>query len=199
MGIILASASPRRRELLRQVGAKFVVKVSQVVEDNQQKLPPQELVMLQARQKAEAVARDWFDKPDFAKDDIVVGADTIVVKDDRVFGKPQNREEAFQMLTALSGTDHQVISGLAVAYYAESEYRLITDFSATTVSFRTLTPTMIHSYLATGESADKAGAYAIQGRAALFITKIIGDYTNVVGLPLAKLAILLEKIGVALI
>jgi septum formation protein len=203
MTLVLASASPRRSDLLQQIGADFVVRVSDVIEDNNQVLLPRELVIMQAKQKAAAVASEWFaDLTARNKHDVVIGADTIVVHDGQVYGKPSNREEAFSMLSALSGCSHQVITGVAVVtqpLHYSNEFRILTALSVTTVTFCALSAETIWSYIATGEPLDKAGAYAIQGKGSLFVEKISGDYTNVVGLPLTTLATLLTKVGVNLL
>jgi septum formation protein len=203
MTLVLASASPRRKALLEQIGADFVIRVSQVIEDNDQHLLPQELVILQSRQKAEAVAREWFDgSAANARQDVIVGADTIVVVDGQIYGKPRNVQDAFRMLTKLSGRSHQVITGVAVVKQSKSGYPEWTSFTAsvvTNVTFCPLRPETIQSYIATGEPFDKAGAYAIQGKGILFVEKISGDYTNVVGLPLTTLATLLTKVGIKLL
>ena len=190
MAIILASASPRRQELLRQVGCDFTVIVSDVAEDNGQKLPPTELAMSLAAAKAFAVVRQ------VSADDIVIGADTIVVLAGQVYGKPQDGADARRMLTELAGKEHEVITGLAVAVNG----KIWTGYSATVVNVRQLTANEIESYLATGEPMDKAGAYAIQGIGALLIEGIRGCYANVVGLPLVKLNDLLRQAaGVSLL
>lgn len=203
MTLVLASASPRRKALLEQIGVDFVVRVSQVIEDNDQQLSPRKLVVLQARQKAEAVAHEWFNESAAnARQDVVIGADTIVVVDGQVYGKPRDGQDAFRMLTELSGRSHQVITGVAVIKQSKSSCQKWTSFTAsvmTNVTFCHLRPETIQSYIATGEPFDKAGAYAIQGKGILFVEKISGDYTNVVGLPLTTLATLLTKVGVKLL
>lgn len=203
MTLVLASASPRRRDLLQQIGVDFVVHASDVIEDNNQALSPRELVTMQAKQKAEAVAREWFTASAVSnKNDVVIGADTIVVIDGQVYGKPGNRDEAFSMLSALSGHSHQVITGVAIVtprLIYNHDFRTLTAVTVTTVTFCSLSVKTIESYIATGEPFDKAGAYAIQGKGILFVEKIAGDYTNVVGLPLTTLATLLTKVGVNLL
>lgn len=189
MTIILASASPRRQELLRQVGCDFTVIISDIIEDNSQDLLPQELAMVQAKEKAIDVAAKT------GSHDIVIGADTIVVLYGKVYGKPTDIEDARQMLTALSGKEHQVITGIAVTHNGS----VWTDFVSTTVRFSTVNAEEIEKYLATGEPMDKAGAYAIQGIGALFVEGIQGCYSNVVGLPLNKLSDVLKKAGVTLL
>lgn len=189
MAMILASASPRRRDLLRQVGCDFIVMASTIIEDNSKDIPPYELAVLQARDKAlDVLAKSQVD-------DVVIGADTIVVLDGQVFGKPVDQEDARHMLTSLAGKEHQVITGVAVAAAND----VWTDFVVTRVNIRELDAGEIEAYLATGESMDKAGAYAIQGVGALLVEGINGCYTNVVGLPLNTLSHLLMKAGVKLL
>jgi septum formation protein len=189
MPIILASASPRRQQLLKQVGCSFTVVTSDIVEDNQLDLLPHELTVHHARLKAIDVAVHH------DVDDIVIGADTIVVLDGKVFGKPVDAADAKSMLTSLSGRSHQVITGIAVV----QGYEVWTDFTETQVQFVPLTEDEIERYIGTGEPLDKAGAYAIQGIGALFVDHISGCYTNVVGLPLNTLAKLLKKAGISLV
>lgn len=189
MAIVLASASPRRRELLDQVGCDFVVVKSTVIEDNTLDLPPEELAVLQAKDKA----LDVFTK--VQKRDVVIGADTIVVLDGQVYGKPIDTNDARRMLTSLSGKEHQVITGIAVV----TEDNSWTDFVVTDVKMADSKAEKIEAYLATGEPMDKAGAYAIQGMGALLVERINGCYTNVVGLPLNKLSIMLKRAGVNLL
>jgi len=189
VSIILASASPRRQELLLQVGCKFRVVKSDVVEDNSLALPPRELAIYQAKAKALAVAAQA------GADDVVIGADTIVVLGDKVFGKPADLVDARAMLKELSGKDHQVMTGVAVVHGGSC----YSDVAVTTVSMRDLTDDEIERYLATGEPFDKAGGYAIQGIGALLINGIEGCYFNVVGLPLVTLAKLLAKVGINLL
>jgi septum formation protein len=187
--IILASASPRRRELLAQVGCDFVVMNSTIVEDNAQDIPPHELAVLQAKDKA----LDVFSK--VQTHDVVIGADTIVVLDGQVYGKPIDENDARCMLTTLSGRQHQVITGIAVV----TAGKIWSDFVVTNVKFGDIKAGEIESYLTSGEPMDKAGAYAIQGMGALFVESISGCYANVVGLPLNKLSDLLKKAGVKLL
>jgi len=201
MTLILASASPRRKDLLQQIAVDFLVKASDVTEDNNQALSPGELVIVQAQQKAEAVAREWFEVINH-RQDVVIGADTIVVLDGKVYGKPSSDDEAFSMLSALSGRSHQVITGVAIVRQRSddiNDFEILTAEAITQVTFCSLSKQNIRSYIATGESFDKAGAYAIQGKGSLLVEKIEGDYTNVVGLPLPTLATLLLKVGVDLL
>lgn len=189
MGIILASASPRRQELLRQVGCDFTVQISNVIEDNHQDLLPQQLAVFHAKAKAVDISLKA------NADDVIIGADTIVVLDGKVYGKPININDARTILTHLSGKQHQVITGIAVV----KADKVWTDFVVTTVKMGNLKKDEIENYLATGEPMDKAGAYGIQGIGALLVEGIEGCYTNVVGLPLQKLSDVLKEAGVHLL
>lgn len=183
MAIILASASPRREELLRQVGCEFTVVTSSVAEDNDQALPPAAIAVRHARAKALSVADQA------PTDAVVIGADTIVVLDGQVYGKPRDRDDARRMLQALAGREHQVMTGVAVA----AGGRVASDLAVTAVRMRPYDDAAIEKYLATGEPMDKAGAYAIQGVGALLVEGITGCYANVVGLPLVTLDKLLRS------
>ena len=184
---ILASASPRPRELLQQIDASFEVKVSSVEEVTGGNLAPAEIVVENAVRKAKAVAKAF---PGYA----VLGADTIVFLDGRVYGKPKDGEEAKAMLRALAGREHEVTTGIAWVHAGE----VFTDVETTRVFFAPLTEEAIDAYVKTGEPLDKAGAYAIQGRAAQFIESIEGSFSNVVGLPLYAVCRLAGKAGVNL-
>ena len=188
-GIILASASPRREQLLRQAGCEFQVWPSRAEEDNAAALPPDELVRLHARIKAQAVAAE------VQPGDIVIGADTIVVLAGKVYGKPESVATAESMLAELSGRTHSVWSGVAVF----CQGRCLVDAVETRVTLAQLSKEQIRRYVATGEPLDKAGAYAVQGRGALFVERLEGCYFNVVGLPLRALSRLLSQVGVELL
>jgi len=188
MAIILASASPRRQELLQQVGCNFRVIVSDIIEDNSLEVSPQELAVLQAKDKALDVSSK------VSAHDVVIGADTIVVLNGQVYGKPIDQADARRMLTLLSGQQHEVMTGIAVV----TGGKIWTDLVVTTVKMAPIRAEDIEKYLATGEPMDKAGAYAIQGRGALFVEHIHGCYANVVGLPLQRLLTTCEKAGVRL-
>ena len=189
MKIVLASSSPRRQQLLELIGLTFTIVVSQIEEDNAKDLPPHELAIGQARDKAMDVSKQ------VAGDAVVIGADTIVVLDGKVFGKPVDRQDAVRMLTALARREHTVISGVTVV----RDGRVFTGFSATAVTLRPLSAAQIERYVDTGEPMDKAGAYAIQGRGTLLVESINGCYNNVVGLPLVLLSKLLGQAGVELL
>ena len=181
MQLILASGSPRRRELLGLFGIPFVIRAADIDETMDPGQAPFDEVARVSRLKALAVPRE--------QDDIVIAADTIVVCEGRVLGKPHSREEAVRMLTALSGRDHQVMTGCTVVRGGKAE----TFTEVTDLHFRPLTDTEIARYVDSGEPMDKAGAYGIQGGAALFCEKIVGDYYNVMGLPVCRLGQVLRK------
>lgn len=189
VNIILASASPRRRELLNQVGCQFSVITSDVVEDNTLDMSPSELVSLQAKDKALDVAAK------IAPESVVIGADTIVALDGQVFGKPENKEDARCMLRRLAGKEHEVITGVAVVRGT----KVWVEHVITKVRIKNLADEEIDHYIATGEPMDKAGAYGIQGIGALLVEEISGCYANVVGLPLQRLSQMLKKAGVQLL
>lgn len=180
MDIILASKSPRRRELMELMGLPFTVRVAQV-DETMENLPPEEAVALLSRKKAEA-ARETLDE-------IVIGADTIVVLDGKILGKPQDATDAFRMLKFLSGRRHQVMTGVTVLLGGQC----VSVTEVTEVSFRTLTDGEILSYIASGDPMDKAGSYGIQSGGALFVDEIHGDYYNVVGLPVCRLHQILKE------
>jgi septum formation protein len=182
--LILASASPRRRELLAQAGFSFEVAPAHVPEVRKPGEDPIRFVTRLAREKAEAVAASRPVTPDT----IVLGADTIVVVEEEVLGKPQDAADATRMLRLLSGQTHQVITGVCLAKGRERQRAVEVTF----VRFATLSNEEIDAYVATGEPLDKAGAYAIQGRAGRWVPRIHGCYFNVVGLPLALVSSMIE-------
>jgi septum formation protein len=183
--LVLASASPRRRELLAQAGYAFVVRPAHIPEDSLPDEDPIAYVVRLAREKAEAVFRELADATA-----VVLGADTTVTLDGQILGKPVDDADAARMLRMLSGRTHRVITGVALATESGTEVAA----EVTAVRFLTLSDEEIRGYVATGEPLDKAGAYAIQGRAARWIPRIEGCYFNVVGLPLALVSTLLESI-----
>ena len=182
--LVLASASPRRRELLAQAGFIFQVHPAYIPEDPLPGEDPLAYVIRLARQKAQAAFAE-IGAPDAA----VLGADTTVTLDNHILGKPEDAADAARMLRLLSGRTHRVITGVALVTASAVEVAAET----TAVRFLTLSDEEIDAYIATGEPMDKAGAYAIQGRAARWIPRIEGDYFNVVGLPLALVSTLLES------
>ena len=184
MKLILASASPRRAELLRQVGIPFEVIAPKVCEHVAEPLSPEELAGKLAREKAEAVAKD-IDRG------LVLAADTLVYYRGLILGKPVDAEEAGRMLKLISGDQHEVITALYLIDTATGRHE--SGIATTKVWMKELTPQQITAYRTTGEPYDKAGAYGIQGFAALFINRIEGCYFNVVGLPLSLLYDLLNN------
>lgn len=185
--LILASSSPRRQEVLRNAGFEFEVCPSRVEEILRQGEDPVEHVERLALEKAEEVASRF----PVGEDVVVLGADTVVVAGGVVLGKPGSREEAAAMLEKLSGAEHDVITGVALA--APGSPRRAIAHEITRVYFRPLSPREIAAYLASREAFDKAGAYAIQGRAGRFVTRIEGCYFNVMGLPVALVDRLLRE------
>lgn len=172
--LVLASASPRRREILRAAGIPFTVRTAAVPEEHDGSEPPEDFVRRLALAKASAVALE-------ADDEIILAADTEVVIDGLILGKPAGADDAARMLTMLSGREHEVLTGICLRHAAGT----LTDIERTRVRFVSLTQEEIAAYVATGEPMDKAGGYAIQGLACRFIDRIEGCYFNVVGLPVA--------------
>lgn len=189
MGIVLASASPRRSELLARMGLQFQVRTAQHDETLDPSADPADEVARISLLKAQAV------RPYCLTDDVIIAADTIVVCDGLMMGKPRSESEAFSMLRRLSGRRHQVMSGLCVMAGERAE----TTSVITDLRFRHLSDEEIRAYIATGEPMDKAGAYAIQGLASMFVIALEGDYYNVVGLPVCTLSQMLRKFGVKLL
>ena len=185
MAMILASQSPRRRELLGQMGFSFTVRPAKGEELAHPELTPDQLVEELARQKALEVSAAA------EADDVVVAADTVVAIDGVVLGKPRDKAHAAEMLSALSGREHTVYTGVAV----KRGETLLVEHEATHVRFRPLTQWEIHLYIQTGEPMDKAGSYGIQGCGALLVEGIRGDYFNVVGLPICRLGRMLAQVG----
>lgn len=188
--LILASSSPRRRELLGTLGISFTVRTSEVDETYKAGMKPEEIVQELALRKARAVAKQ-------CGTGLVLGSDTIVVLDGNVLGKPTDEAEAFKMLSALQGREHTVYSGVALIDAATE--RIEVSYRSTRVVMRELSEAEIRNYIATKEPMDKAGAYAIQGIGATLVEEIIGDYFTVVGLPLSLTARLLKRFGVNII
>ena len=190
MSIILASNSPRRRELLAQIGIRdFQILSPDVDEAVEPGLSPARMVEELSLRKARAAAGKA------GPEDVVIAADTVVALDGKALGKPRDREDAFAMLSALSGREHRVYTGVSVLRGG----RAATEHEETAVAFRALAPGEIWGYIATGEPMDKAGAYGIQGIGALLVSGIRGDYFNVMGLPLHLLGRMLAGFGVELL
>ena len=183
MRVILASASPRRIELLKQFHMPFDVIPSKIVEPVGENESPTQIVMGLSLEKALDISKS-------NNDALVIGSDTVVFFE-RILGKPKTREEARDMLKALSGNKHEVFTGIALVHVAS--HRKIVDYVCTEVTFNDLTDDEIDVYLNTGEAFDKAGAYGIQGFGALLVSEIKGDFFNVMGLPLSKLNSMLKS------
>ena len=175
MNLILASASPRRKELLGLFRIPFLIRAADIDETMDPAAAPYDEVARVSRLKALATPHE--------PDDVVIAADTIVVCEGRVLGKPRDEADAVSMLTLLSGRDHQVMTGVTVLRGRQvSSFTEVTD-----IHFRALSEREIRAYVATGEPMDKAGSYGIQGGAALFCSHMVGDYYNVMGLPVCRL------------
>lgn len=188
--IILASNSPRRKELLERVGiTDFKVAAPNVDESVEDGLSPAEIVEELSLRKARAAANRA------GPNDLIIAADTVVALDGTVLGKPRNKDDAFAMLSALSGREHHVYTGVTVIRGDKA----VTQHEETAVAFRDLDPDEIRSYIATGEPMDKAGSYGIQGIGALLVSGIRGDYCNVMGLPVFRLGQILSGFGIELL
>ncbi|MFY9813394.1 MAG: nucleoside triphosphate pyrophosphatase [Dehalococcoidales bacterium] len=188
--LILASASPRRRELLQKIGLKFEVDASNCAEEIDPALLPEELVCRISAAKAKAVASRH-------KNAVIIAADTIGVIGKKLLGKPHTAAEARKTLGQISGKSHLVITGFTVLDTATD--KIITKTVTTKVYIKKLTPLEIDAYVATGEPLDKAGAYGIQGLGAVIVERIEGDYYNVVGLPLFTLTEVLKEFGISVL
>ena len=185
--IVLASGSPRRRELLQRIGiTDFDIRVPETEETYPGGLTPREIVEYISREKADAAAKLC------GEDEIIITADTMVFLDDQRLGKPVDEADALRMLTGLQGRHHTVCTGVTVRQGSRS----ITESESTEVYFRPAAEPELRGYIATGEPMDKAGAYGIQGKGALLVEKINGDFFNVMGLPVLRLSQMLKKFGV---
>ena len=189
MNLILASGSPRRRELLQQMGLTFTVKPVDADESLTPGLPPQEQVKLLSRKKAQAA------KKENSPEDVILTADTVVVLENEILGKPRDKAQAEEMLRRLSGRHHLVLTGVTVTGPRGTETCCVT----TEVHFRPLSDGEIAAYIASGEPMDKAGAYGIQGKGGLFVEKLLGDYFNVVGLPICQVGRMLKDAGIPIL
>ena len=188
--IVLASASPRRHELLGRIGiTEFDIRIPEVEESFPEGLTPQQVVEHISREKAEAAAKLCTD------DEIVITADTMVFLDQHRLGKPRDEEDALRMLTALQGRHHTVCTGVTVRRGGQ----VITEAETTQVYFRSATKEELLAYIATGEPMDKAGSYGVQGKGALLVEKLDGDFFNVMGLPVLRLSRMLQHFGVKLL
>ena len=184
MNIILASASPRRKEILENANVKFKIMSSDIEELTLDGESPCQMVMRLAFEKGIDIANKQ-------KSDLVISADTIVVLDNNVLGKPKDEKEARYMIESLSGKTHQVITGISLINLENN--KMIIDYVISNVKFKNLSVEDINDYISTNESLDKAGAYGIQGYGALLVEEIQGDYFNIVGLPISRLSDLLKK------
>ena len=189
MGIVLASGSPRRLELLKMIGLKDFEVIADVSDEViTTGLLPEEQVIKLSLQKAKNVARAC------KKEDTIIAADTLVYLDGEPLGKPESRPDAVMMLRKLSGRVHSVYTGITLMRNDTH----VSDAERTDVSFREISDNEIHKYVETGEPMDKAGSYAAQGGAAVFIKRIEGDFFNVMGLPLCRLSLMLKDFGITL-
>jgi septum formation protein len=189
LNIVLASSSPRRKDLLQEIGLSFRVEASGVSEEVTGQVTPGRFVEILAERKA----RDVSSRME-GEDVLVIGSDTVVVLDGKILGKPVDEGHAYELLSCLQGQTHEVYTGLSVIGCAENVVR--TTHSSTRVTMNPMSPEKIRRYIATGEPMDKAGAYAIQGLGATLVSGIEGDYFTVVGLPLALLSAVLGEFGV---
>lgn len=185
--VILASGSPRRKELLEKLGIEFIVEPSGYEEDMGMSMSPKDLAKQLSSGKAKDIAQNYTDA-------LVIGADTLIAFSGKVLGKPHTEDKAIETLKELSGREHSVITGYTIIDTKTG--KVVSDAIETKVYFRNLTEEEIKAYVATGEPLDKAGSYAIQGKGVLFVDKIEGDYNNVIGLPLTQIALALKDFGV---
>lgn len=196
MKYILASASPRRKELLKKTGVSFEI-IPSSIEERITKTVPSDIVMELAEQKARAVFSSLEPcqiSSDKAEDITVIGSDTIVVYRGEILGKPADKSEAFDMLSMLSDRTHQVYTGVSLIVKKHGETRVHTFYEKTDVTFYPIHKDDLHAYVESGDSLDKAGAYGIQGDFAIHVKEIKGDYNNVVGLPIGRLYQELQRI-----
>lgn len=188
MKIILASSSPRRKELLEMIGVKFETKTSEVDET----LVPNLSIEEQSKRLAYIKAKAVFDET--TGDRAVIGSDTLVVKDNKIYGKPHNREEAIDMLNDLKNAEHIVITSICVISEVNGEYKEQVDYEITEVHLKNMTDEEVNKWLDTGKAYDKAGAYAIQGEFSVYVEKMNRNFYSVMGLPIHKLYDMLKNI-----
>lgn len=181
MKLVLASKSPRRKEILSMTGVEFDIRVSDADESYDSSISLFDVPSSLAKRKAEAV--------EIGDDEIIIGSDTVVIYDGKLLGKPKDDNEAIEMLKMLSGTEHYVVSGIAI----RARNKIVADSVTTIVKMRNLDIKEIISYVESDHPTDKAGAYGIQDKAGAFVEKIDGDFYNVVGLPLCRLCEILKK------
>lgn len=198
MKFILASASPRRKELLEQIGMQFEVRVSEA-EEVTDATEPAEYVMQLSELKAEDVAGKipvMYDARGINQDFVVIGSDTVVAAEGQILGKPKDKEDAGRMIKMLSGKTHQVYTGVTLMIFKNERMNRVTFYEKTDVTFYDMTEAQIEAYISTDEPYDKAGSYAIQGLCSAYIKGINGDYSSVVGLPVARICHELTKLGI---
>jgi septum formation protein len=184
MKIVLASKSPRRRKMLKDLGVKYTLWNGEADESVNRAYKPHSLVKLLAKRKARAAMKDIK-----TKDTLIISADTVVVLGGKILGKPKDDDDARNMLRGMSGTSHYVYSGVAAVYNG----KIVCDYEKTQIKFRDITDREIERYLLTGEHKDKAGSYGIQEKGGYFVEKVNGDINNVVGLPVLKLRNMIYK------
>ncbi len=184
MRVILASGSPRRSEILRELGFDFEIHKPEIDETRLANESPENLCLRLSRLKAQSVARDF-------ANELVIAADTIVVIDCEILGKPKDKSDALRMLRKLQGREHEVMTGLSIC----ESGKIISCVEHSFVKFRDLSDSEMRAYISTNEGDDKAGAYAVQGKGAFLIEQVRGDFHNVVGLPIFRLGKMLEKFG----
>lgn len=198
MRFVLASASPRRKELLEQIGMEFTIQVSDVDEVTAS-TEPAEYVMELAAMKAEDVAGKipvMYDTRDINQDYVVIGSDTVVAVGNEILGKPVDEEDACRMLRMIAGNTHQVYTGVALVVFRDNRIERNVFFEKTDVTMYDMTDEEIRQYVASKEPMDKAGSYAIQGRCAAYVKGIQGEYASVVGLPVARICHELKKMNI---
>lgn len=199
MKFILASASPRRKELLEQIGMKFEVRISEA-EEITEATEPAEYVMELSLLKAEDVAGKipvMYDARGVNQDFVVIGSDTVVAAEGEILGKPKDKDDARRMITMLSGKTHQVYTGVTLMIFKDERMTRETFYEKTDVTFYEMTETQIEKYISSSEPYDKAGAYAIQGLCSAYIKGINGDYSSVVGLPVSRICHELTKYNIS--
>lgn len=192
MKYILASASPRRKELLQQIGLEFDI-IPACGEEIIQYEKPEEVVMDLSRQKAEEIAKRRMEKE---VPEIIIGADTVVAYNGKILGKPKDEKDAYDMISMLQGNSHKVYTGVTLLLRKKEEVQVHSFYEETEVTMYPMSETEKKWYVETKEPMDKAGGYGIQGKCAVFIEKIHGDYNNVVGLPVARIYQVLQKLGI---
>ena len=189
--LILASASPRRKDLLKQIGLEFEAYPADIDENSLGYMDAGKYAEEMSRRKALMVAKDFYGATD--EEHLILGADTTVEIDGTILGKPEDYDDAVRMLESIQGKWHRVITGITLVNAKNRE--VLTDSEMTRVKIRSMTPEMIQAYLKTGESLDKAGAYGAQGYGSLIVERVEGCFFNVIGLPIYKLSRLLEQQG----